>query len=170
MEQKKILGIFEDEEKFEHAVKALKDANTEIFELFAPVPVHTAVRMVTGKSRIPTISYFLGIVMMLAVLSFLYYTAVIDWPLNFGGKPTNAFPSFIVVTLILTILSVTLISLLIFSMRAKLYPGKKTTVMDDRAVDDKFIIVLDPHRVTEARDLLLKNGAEEVIQYTGEHE
>src|SRR5512147_555799 len=108
MEQKKILGVFENEEKFEHAVKSLKDANTEIVELFAPVPVHTAVRMVTGKSRIPTISYVLGILSMLAVLSFLYYTAVIDWPLNFGGKPTNAFPSFIVVTLILTILSVTI--------------------------------------------------------------
>jgi hypothetical protein len=170
MKNSRLLGVFEDEEVFESAVQMLTDSHIEIEELYAPVPVHKAVRNVTGKSRLPTLAYFLGIMSMLAILSFLYYTAVIDWPLNIGGKPSNAFPSFIIITLVLTILSVTILSLLAFSLRAKLYPGKKEIVVDERAMNDKFIIVLDPHKVTEAESKLKNSGAEEVIQYNGQNE
>ncbi|MBK8884585.1 MAG: DUF3341 domain-containing protein [Bacteroidales bacterium] len=57
-------------------------------------------------------------------LAFLYYTSVIDWPVVYGGKPFNSFPSFIVVTIILTIFTVTIASLAAFSARSKLFPGR----------------------------------------------
>jgi hypothetical protein len=50
-----------------------------------------------------------------------------------------------------------------FSIRAKIYPGKKAIVYDERAVDDKFVIVLDPAKVQDAENVLKQNGASEVI-------
>ncbi len=80
---------------------------------------------------------------MYATLAFLYYTTVISWPIVYGGKPVNSFPSFIIITIILTILIVTLSSLAIFSARSKLFPGRENTIFDLRATDDKFMIVVD---------------------------
>ena|ERR1035437_3751305 len=157
------IGVFDNEALFDQAVQSLKDSKIDIEELYMPVPVHHAVKNVAGSSRLPTLAYFFGISAMIAILGFLYYAAVISWPLNFGGKPSNAFPSFIIVTLVLTILTVTVLSLLAFSISAKLYPGKKTEIFHERAMDDKFIIVLKSNQVTDGENILKQQGAEEVI-------
>jgi hypothetical protein len=157
------IGVFDDEEVFDLAVQKLRDSNIKIEELYMPVPVHNAIRNLTGSSKLPLAAYFFGLGGMVLVLAFLYYTAVISWPLNFGGKPSNAFPSFIIVTLVLTIFTVTILSLFAFSCSAKLYPGKKANVIDERAMDDKFIIVLKSDLVPDAEKILKDNGAKEVI-------
>jgi hypothetical protein len=162
MSDERYIGVFDNEELFDKAVQTLKDSNIDIEELYMPVPVHHAVKNVAGSSRLPMFAYIIGIVSMISILGFLYYAAVISWPLNFGGKPSNAFPSFIVVTLVLTILSVTIFSLLAFSVSAKLYPGKKTEIFHERAMDDKFIIVLS--KVADAENVLKMRGANEVIK------
>jgi hypothetical protein len=162
MKNESYIGVFDNEESFTTAVQQLTDSKVKIEEIYAPVPVHHAVKNVAGSSNLPTLAYFIGIGAMLSVLSFLYYAAVISWPLNFGGKPSNAFPSFLIVTLVLTILSVTILMLFAFSVSAKLYPGKKAVIFDDRAMNDKFIIVL-PSGVPDAVNILKQNGANEVI-------
>jgi hypothetical protein len=161
------IGVYDKEELFDQAVQSLKDSKIDIEELYMPVPVHHAVKNVAGSSRLPTLAYFFGITAMIGILGFLYYAAVISWPLNFGGKPSNAFPSFIIVTLVLTILTVTVLSLLAFSISAKLYPGKKTEIFHERAMDDKFIIVLKSDQVSDGENILKKNGAVEVITSPG---
>jgi len=96
----------------------------------------------------------------------MYFASVISWPLNFGGKPTNAFPSFLVITIVGTILIVTILTLLTFSFRAQVFPGKKPDIVDLRATNDKFILVVDsnaPEFQPEQVEKLLKdNGALEV--------
>ena len=158
------IGVYEKEKSFDKAVRNLKDSKTEIEELYMPIPVHHAVKNVAGSSKLPVLAYFFGLFAIVSVLSFLYYAAVISWPLNIGGKPSNAFPSFIIVTLVLTILSVTILSLLAFSISAKLYPGKKAIVFDDRAMNDKFIIVLKSENEPDAEIKLRQNGADEIIR------
>lgn len=162
MSNSSYIGVFDDEEMFDKAVQQLTDSKIHIEEIYAPVPVHHAVKNVAGSSNLPLLAYFLGIGAIISIVSFLYYAAVISWPLNFGGKPSTAFPSFLIVTLILTIFSVTILSLLAFSISAKMYPGKKAEVVDERAVDDKFIIVLKSDKVADAEKLLWDNGAREV--------
>jgi hypothetical protein len=101
-------------------------------------------------------------------LAFLYYTAVIDWPVVYGGKPLNSFPSFIVITIVLTILTVTIGSLALFSARSKLFPGRENTIFDHRATDDKFVIVintgkLDKSGSDKAENIMKEQGAIEII-------
>jgi len=170
MSTRKYMGIFNKEEAFEKAVQYFSDSHVAIEEIYAPIPVHKAVKNVAGSSGLPVLAYFLGIFSLLAILSFLYYTAAVDWPLNIGGKPSDSFPSFIVVTIVLTILLVTVFSLLAFSVSARLYPGKKAVIMHNRAMDDKFIIVLNSDKVSQAENKLRQLGADEVILYDPKHE
>jgi hypothetical protein len=88
--------------------------------------------------------------------------------LNYGGKPFNSFPSFIVVTIVVTILTVTLASLALFSARSKLFPGRDNTIFDLRATDDKFVIVVDTNVPditvgSKAGGIMEEQGAIEVV-------
>jgi uncharacterized cupin superfamily protein len=46
---------------------------------------------------------------------------------------------------------------------AKLYPGKKTEIFHERAMDDKFIIVLNSQKVADGENVLKMRGANEVV-------
>lgn len=162
------IGIFNDEETFISSIKSLQQKEFKIYDVFTPYPVHEVFHLLKLKSRLPTAAYFFGLFAIVAVLGFLYYTSVIDWPIVYGGKPFNSFPSFIVVTIVLTIFTVTIASLAAFSARSRLIPGRENTIFDHRATDDKFVIVvntdtLDNERSEQISVLMKEQGAAEVL-------
>ncbi|WP_321370924.1 DUF3341 domain-containing protein [uncultured Draconibacterium sp.] len=143
MSKKYILGVFDDEATLVEAFEKLKDKGVLPVEVYTPYPVHEILEGMPIKTRITHAAFFYGLFAALGILGFLTYAAVIDWPLRYGGKPFNAFPSFIVVTIVATILSITLLTLFTFSARAKVFPGKKAEIFHERATDDKFVMVFD---------------------------
>ena len=162
------IGIFDEEEKFISSIKSLQEKDFIIHDVFTPYPVHEVFHLLKRKSRLPVAAYFMGLSAILATVAFLYYTAVIDWPVVYGGKPFNSFPSFIVITIVLTILTVTIGSLAVFSARSKLLPGRDNTIFDHRATDDKFVIVvntgkLDRSTSDNAGNIMKELGAIEII-------
>jgi hypothetical protein len=163
---KTVIGVFGSEEALMDALCKLQAENLEPTEIYTPYPIHEALRALKRRSKISWAAWFYGFFGGMAVLAFLYYTAVIDWPLDYGGKPFNAFPSFITVTLVLIILITTIFTLLTFSVRAKIFPFKKAVVLDDRVTDNKFIIVYDADKFD--RDQLFVSlreaEAEEIIE------
>ena len=102
-----IIGIFDSKTDLLTGIEDAKSKNFVIEEIYTPYPVMEAIDALKRKSRFTTAAFIYGFLAVLGVLSFLYWTSVIDWPINYGGKPTNAFPSFIIITLVLTILTVT---------------------------------------------------------------
>jgi len=163
------IGIFDEEEKFLSSIISLQEQNILIYDVFTPYPIHEVFHLLKRKSRLPTAAYFFGLFGIISTLVFLYYTSVLNWPVVYGGKPFNSFPSFIVVTIILTILTVTIASLALFSFRSKLFPGRENTIFDPRATDDKFVIVveigaMDISTIEKAEKLLVKLGAMEIIE------
>jgi hypothetical protein len=162
------IGIFDEEERFISSIKSLQEKEYTIYDVFTPYPVHEVFHLLKRKSRLPTAAYFFGLFAIIAVLAFLYYTSVISWPIVYGGKPFNSFPSFIVVTIVLTIFTVTIASLATFSARSKLIPGRENTIFDHRATDDKFVIVvntdiLDNSKSEQITLLMKEQGATEVL-------
>jgi len=162
------IGIFDEEEKFISSIKSLQEKHFSIYDVFTPYPVHDVFHLLKRKSMLPSAAYFIGLSAILATLAFLYYTAVVDWPIVYGGKPFNSFPSFIVITIVLTILAVTIGSLALFSARSKLVPGRDNTIFDHRATDDKFVIVIDTGNLDksaagQAENIMNGLGAVEVI-------
>ena len=148
------------------AFRSMKEKELEIEDVFTPYPVHEVLEKHGRKSKITLVGWFYGFFASLAVLAFLFYTAVLDWPLNYGGKPSNAFPSFMVVTIVLTIFSITILSLGTFSWRADLWPSHKKTIFHERATDDKFVILVSKEKVDpgKAESIFRENGASEIIE------
>ncbi len=149
MSKEYILGVFNDEDSLVDAFEKVKAKGILPVEVYTPYPVHEILEGMGKKTRITHAAFFYGLFAALGILSFLYYAAVIDWPLKYGGKPFNSFPSFIVVTIVATILAVTLLTLFTFSARAKIFPGKKPEIYHQRATDDKFVMVIDKNSLGE---------------------
>ncbi len=163
-----IIGIFDSKSDLLAGIEGAQSKNFTIDEIYTPYPVMEAIDALKRKSRFTTAAFIYGAAAVVGVLSFLYWTSVIDWPINYGGKPTNAFPSFIIITLVLTILTITILSLFTFSIRARIYPGKKYILPDERATDDKFVILFNKATAGggfEAISKTLKaSGASEVYE------
>ncbi len=161
-----LMGVFDGEDPLVEAFDKLRDEKVEMADFFTPFPIHHILEHHGRKSRLITVSWFYGLFAALGVLAFLYYTAVISWPLNFGGKPSNAFPSFIVITIVLTIFSVTILSLFTFSARAKLWPNVDKRIYHEGATDDKFVILFELDQIDEqkVKSLLKDLGAVEIIE------
>lgn len=162
------IGVFDEEGKFLSSIRLLQDHKVAIFEVFTPYPMHEVFHLLKRKSKLPTAAYFFGLFGIIATLGFLYYTSVIDWPIVYGGKPFNSFPSFIVVTIILTIFTVTILSLAAFSARSNLFPGRDNTVFDYRATDNMFVIVIlsddsENANYELSEKLMNENGAIEIF-------
>jgi hypothetical protein len=160
-----LLGVFDSEDDLVSAFRKMKEENLEIEDIFTPYPVHEVLSRHGRRSRITLVGWFYGFFAALGVLAFLFYTAVLNWPLNYGGKPSNAFPSFMVVTIVLTIFSITILSLFTFSVRANLWPSNEKPIYHERATDDKFVILVDKEKTDPARaaSLMKALGASEII-------
>lgn len=161
-----LVSVFNEEDSLISAIRMAKKENIRISEIYSPFPIHEAFEATGIKTRFTLAAFLYGLAGVFGILAFLQYTAVIDWPINYGGKPTNSFPSFIIVTIVLTILIITLASLFTFSLRAKVYPGKKFEMPDVRSMDDKFVMVFenngDERFNQDLVSKLLENGATEI--------
>lgn len=161
-----MVGVFDNEFDLVKAFEQVKAKGVKIDEVYTPYPIHEILEGMGKKTRITHAAFFYGLFGALSVLGGMYYAAVVSWPLNFGGKPFNTFPSFLVVTIVATILIVTLATLFTFSARAKIFPGKPAKIIHPRATDDKFVLVLKSDEpgfeAAEMEQLLKANGASEV--------
>ena len=166
MDSQYLMGVFKEEEALLTAFRKMKEEKIEIEDIFTPYPVHEILENHGRKSKITIVGWFYGFFASLGVLGFLIYTAGIDWPLNYGGKPSNAFPSFLVITIILTIFSITILSLFTFSWRANLWPSNKKPIFHEGATDDKFVILVNKEKADakKATSVMKETGAIEVIE------
>jgi hypothetical protein len=163
------IGIFHDEERFIKSVRTLHDKGFSIYDVFTPYPVHEIFHLLKRKSWLPTAAYFLGLAGAAATLGFLVWACVISWPIVYGGKPFNSFPSFVVLTVVITILFVAIGSLALFSSSARIIPGRDNTIFDLRSTDDRFVIVVeavtaDGSDAVNAGKIMIDDGAAEVVE------
>jgi len=156
------IGVFDDEEKMISSIRSIQEKGMDIYDVYTPYPIHEVLHLLKRKSRMPTVAYIFGLTGAAAVLAFLYYTSVISWPVVYGGKPFNSFPSFIVITIVLTIFIVTISSLATFSARSKLYPGQNNPIFHERATDDMFVVVMKDDKGSGIDEIFKSEGAVEV--------
>ena len=105
--------------EFEHShalVEAARRAHREGYrkmDAYSPVPIeelHDALHM--HDERLPKMVMIGGIVGGLGGYALQYYTMVISYPLNVGGRPLHSWPMFIPVTFEMTILAAALTAVL----------------------------------------------------------
>ena len=105
---RKIYGMvaeFLTPEEILTAAEKARAAGYTRLDAYTPFPVHgldDAIKF--SDARIKWLIFFMGLFGGATGLAFIYFTAVIDYPMNVGGRPMFSWPSFIPVTFECTIL------------------------------------------------------------------
>lgn len=94
-----VLGHFSTPDEAMDAAKKLRDSDYTHFDFLTPFPIHGMEDAMGQKaSWVPYVTAILAVIGILAAQGMQNYVMAIDWPMNFGGKPFIAWPSFIPVT------------------------------------------------------------------------
>lgn len=166
MTNKKIFGVFDDEDNLVSTIRTIRDKGIKISDVVSPYPIHEVFDELKLKTKIPVAAFFYGIFGLLATFGFLYWTSVINYPLVFGGKPQNTL-SFVIVIFIMVINITIVLTIVTFFLREKKGPGAKPSIEYPGITDDKYLIVIDVAKDTDVNsvnELLKSGGAIEVTE------
>lgn len=169
MSTKQIIGVFDDESVLLKATQKLKKNGVNIQGIYGPSADHDLIKKLTKESRLPYLSVVTGVITIILTFAFIYYVSVIDYPLHYGGKPVFSFPPMVVILFLVCILVTGAFTTFSFLTSEKMFPGKNADVVDPRALDDRFYLVLD--RNFNPEDIvrwLHDSGAEEIIEKENE--
>lgn len=101
-----VLAEFPSMERLIDAVKKTRAAGYRKIDCFTPYPDHALIAaMDLPRSKVPLLVLLGGIVGCVGGFGLQYWTAVVDYPLNIGGRPPFSWPSFIPVTFECTVLA-----------------------------------------------------------------
>jgi hypothetical protein len=112
----KIYGVMAEFEDSHALVEAARRAHHDGYrkmDAYSPVPVeelHDAMHM--HDERLPKMVLIGGILGGLGGYALQYYTMVMSYPINVGGRPLHSWPAFIPVTFELTILAASITAVL----------------------------------------------------------
>lgn len=168
-----LVATFSDAEKLLHAVRAVREENLRIYDVYAPYPIHGLdAAMGVRRTRLPWVTFVVGCCALALALTFQFYTTVLDWPLNVGGKPDNSTLAFVPICFELTVLLSGLATVAALFLRARLYPGKKESLFAEGVTNDTFALVLRkreaPSDLHRARKLLQESGADRIREREAE--
>ncbi len=138
-----MIAIFHDEINVISAVKAMNQAQIDIFDVITPYPIHELMHLLKWrKTRLAGVCLVMGCIGFCFALLFQLWVFMSNWPLNVGGKSFSALPALIPVSFEFTILLAALGTVAAFFIRAKLWPGKKYVPVYPRLTNDNFAILV----------------------------
>ena len=143
MSQKVLISVFRNEDDVLKATAAARKQGLDIVDVYTPYAVHGLDRaMGLPPSRLPWVTFILGLTGALTMTIFQYWASAVDWPINVGGKPWHSWPAFAPVIFEVTVLLGGVGTVLFFLFWAGLRPGNQSPVGDLRVTDDRFALVL----------------------------
>ena len=138
-----LVATFSDADDLVSAVHAARSKNFRVYDVYTPYPIHHLDEaMKIRRTRLPWITLAAGTVGLFSGLLLQFYTAVLDWPLNVGGKPDNSTLAFLPISFELTVLFGGLATVAAFFLRARLFPGKRECLVAQDVTNDEFALVL----------------------------
>lgn len=144
MSDRVLLATFDHEDDLLAAVTAVRKRGLRIVDAFTPYAVHGLDRAMGLKpSRLTWVCFACGMLGALGMLWFEHWSASVDWSLNVGGKPWNSLPSDVPVAFEAAVLLAGFGSVFALFAACRLFPGKQPRILDPRATDDRFVLVID---------------------------
>src|SRR2546423_6036767 len=167
MPAKILVASFLETDGLLRAVRKARSQMFRVYDVFAPFPVHGLDdAMGIRRTRLPKVTLLAGLTGLATALLLQFYTNVLDWPLNVGGKPDNSTLAFIPISFELTVLFGGLATVAALFVRARLYPGKKEQLPVEGVTNDKFALVLrrkdTRFNINRGQELLNDSGAREI--------
>jgi hypothetical protein len=104
-----VVAEFTDPTALVVAANRTREAGYTRFEAYSPYPIEALVEAVGHpRTRLPMAVFIGGLIGGLTGYLLQYFTAVVTYPLNIGGRPLHSWPAFIPVTFECTILGAAL--------------------------------------------------------------
>ncbi|HEV8581600.1 MAG TPA: DUF3341 domain-containing protein [Thermoanaerobaculia bacterium] len=166
MGREALVATFAREAGLLAAIHAARQSGHAVGEVFAPYPVHGLDEALDAPpSRLPWITLAGGMAGLVAAAVFQAWAAVIDWPLNVGGKPANSALAFLPITFEATVLLGGLATAGAFFWRSRLGPRAVPRRLAAGVTDDVLALVLPLGSIGDEealRELLAAAGAREI--------
>ncbi|HYX25862.1 MAG TPA: DUF3341 domain-containing protein [Thermoanaerobaculia bacterium] len=166
--QGRLAASFAGETELLAAVRAVRERGFQVHDVFTPYAVHGLDEALAApRSRLPWVTLAGGLAGLTAAAGLQVWCAVVDWPLNVGGKPANSALAFLPISFELTILLGGLATAGAFFWRSGLGRRFEPRLAAPAVTDDALVLVLtldgnSAEREEEAHELLRAAGAREV--------
>jgi Protein of unknown function (DUF3341) len=101
-----VMAEFDDPHALIEATRHAHEHGYRMMEAYSPFPVDgLAEALGYYRNRIPAVVFVGGLLGGLGGFFMQWYSAVVHYPLDIGGRPFNSWPAFVPITFELTILS-----------------------------------------------------------------
>ncbi len=108
-----LLAEFADPNELIAAIRQARGAGYRRMDAYTPYPIEeVAEELGVHGNRLPLIVLLGGLTGLIGGLGLQYWTSVIDYPLNVGGRPLNSLVAFIPITFETTVLLAALAAVL----------------------------------------------------------
>jgi len=142
-----LLAEFADSMRFVDAARRAQGAHYRLVDAFTPFPVEGVHELLEPRdSRIRVAMFVGGVATAAAAYGLEYYSAVIDYPYNSGGRPLDAWPAFMLVPFATGILVAAIAgfaTLLVECGLPRLHHALFAVEGFERASQDRFILALE---------------------------
>lgn len=161
-----LLAEFDNQGRFTAAMHRARGARFRVLETHTPYPIEEASAVGHRSSRIRPAMLAGGLVMAALAYGLEYYSAAINYPYDSGGRPLNAWPTFMLVPFAIGILVAALSGFTAFLVETRLPKLSNSLFAIDgfeRASQDRFLLTVefppDPDDRIAATKMLQNFGA-----------
>ncbi len=140
---KGIVGSFFEPDDALAAARKVRDSEYTHFDFLTPFPIHGMEDAMGQKaSWVPWVTAVLAFLGILTAQGMMSYIMVHDWPMNFGGKPFFAWPSFVPITFELMVLFAAIGSAIVAIIGGKrdTVPQPPPMLIETGATIDRFVL------------------------------
>jgi Alternative complex III, ActD subunit len=141
-----LLAKFSDSSRFIDAARRARGAHYRLVDAFTPFPVEGINELLEHRaSRIRLTMFIGGIVTALFMYGLEYFSAAINYPYNSGGRPLNAWPTFMLVPFATGILVSAVVGFATFLIECglpRLYEPLFAVEGFERASQDEFVLAI----------------------------
>ena len=142
-----VMAEFATPERLLEAARRARAEGYRRMDAYPPMPVEGLTEAIgLGHSRVPLIVLLGGLTGCFGGFFLQWWIAVLDYPINVGGRPLNSWPSFIPVTFELTILLSAFAAILgLFALCRLPWPHHPVFNVPgfERASQDRFFLCIE---------------------------
>lgn len=142
-----LLAEFSESTRFVEAARRAHSADYRLVDAFTPFPVEAVHEFLEQRRSHVRVAMFIGgIAMAAAAYGLEYFSAVINYPYNSGGRPFDAWPAFMLVPFATGILVAAITGFATFLIECRLprlHHALFAVEGFERASQDRFVLALE---------------------------
>jgi hypothetical protein len=167
-----LIAEFKNMRAMAAAAHAASSQNCRLLDAYSPFPVEDMADLLDLRpSRVRPIMFLGGLCVAALAYGGEYYTAVIDYAYNSGGRPLNSWPAFMLVPFAVGILGATIAGFIAFLVETGLprlhHPFFALECFERASQDGFFLAMARPDDEGQARDAiewLRRSGAAPIAE------